>query len=257
MKLLTKRGLFIILVVFAASCLFALDGKVVSVTGKVEMQVNGDNWVQLKEGDTVPQGAIISSGFKSQADIKLGGSLLTVYQLTRVSLRELSESTDKVTTDLYLDAGSVRADVKPLNNKANGFQVRTPVVTASVRGTTLGVSGDGGLDVFKGSVELSPMDTGTPRYINAGQSIKADGGNIPSPFANGNQSFSVGIAGKSPVDKPSTDTQITGGELGDGIITVPATGFEDSVEYAVLELENGDSTLITVDDESSEVTLLN
>ena len=246
MKFLTKRGLFILLVVFAASCLFALDGKVVSVTGKVEMQANGDNWVQLKEGDVVPQGAIISSGFKSQADIKLGGSLLTVYQLTRVSLRELSESTDKVTTDLYLDAGSVRADVKPLNNKANGFQVRTPVVTASVRGTELGVTGDGGLNVYRGSVALIPMDTGTTRFINGGQEIKADNGNIPSPFAKGNQSFNVSISGQSPTDKPTTDMQITGGELGDGIVTVPSTGFEDSVEYAVFELQNGESSIITV-----------
>ena len=257
MKFLTKRGLFILLVIFIASSLFALDGKVVSVTGKVEMQVNGDNWVQLKEGDIVPQGAIISSGFKSQADIKLGGSLLTVYQLTRVSLRELSESTDKVTTDLYLDAGSVRADVKPLNNKANGFQVRTPVVTASVRGTDLGVSGDGGLNVYRGLVALIPMDTGTTRYINGGQSVKADGGNIPAPFANGSNSFTVGISGKSPNDKPTTDIQITGGELGDGSVIIPATGFEDSVEYAVVELQNGEETVITVDDNSSVVTVLN
>lgn len=246
MNIFTKRALFILLAVFAVSTVFALDGTVVSVTGKVEMQTSGNEWVQLKKGDTVPQGAIISSGFKSQADIKLGGSLLTVYQLTRVSLRELSESADKVTTDLYLDAGSVRADVKPLNNKANGFQVRTPVVTASVRGTELGVSGDGGLNVYRGSVALIPMDTGTTRFINGGQDIKADNGNIPSPFAKGSQSFDVGIAGKSPSDKPTTDMQITGGELGDGIISIPATGFEDSIEYAVYELQSGESSVITV-----------
>ena len=71
-------------------------------------------------------------------------------------------------------------------------------------------------------------------------------GNIPSPFAKGNQSFSVNIAGQSPTDKPTTDMQITGGELGDGIVTLPSTGFEDSVEYAVFELQNGESSIITV-----------
>lgn len=141
-----KRVVCVIATLCMVAGLFALDGVVIKTTGKVEMQKSDASWVTLKEGDTVPEGAVISTGFKSSADIKLGGSLLSIAQLTRITLRELTEDAGKVTTDLFLDAGACLSNVKPLDNKANDYKVQTAAVTASVRGTDVGMSLSGNTD---------------------------------------------------------------------------------------------------------------
>lgn len=234
------------LALVGSACLFALDGTVVKVNGKVEMQTGGDSWVVLKVGDSVPEGAVVSTGFKAQADIRLGGSLVTVYQLSRVTLLELVEGEDKVTTDIYLDAGSLAADVKPLNNKANGFQVQTSVVTSSVRGTQFVMNARPGteavLDVIQGKVDLQ-MPTGEKRTGTAGHKIVMADGHLASAFSKGSQAVANVSPITSPAEKSSSPLQIVAGELADGAAPIPTTGFVDASEIAVFETTRSDSAI--------------
>src|SRR5574344_747731 len=133
--------------VFSAS---ALEAKVISVKGKVEVQ-KGSNWVAVKEGDTIQKGAVISTGFKSEAVLKVKESTFTLSPLTRITIEQLSETSTKDDTQMYLDSGNVAFDVKKSENKRVGFKVRSPAATASVRGTS-GVCGVSSLRVFTGLV---------------------------------------------------------------------------------------------------------
>ena len=130
----------------------ALEGQVVTVNGKVEIQDAGGAWKALKAGDPLTAGSMISTGFKSEATVKLGASILTIKPLTRLTLTQLVEKEDTVKTELYLEVGNVKAEVNSLNNKKNGFTVKSPVATASVRGTIFELGDD--LVVTRGKVLL-------------------------------------------------------------------------------------------------------
>ena len=139
-----KLILSIILVAFAFSS-FAMQATVVSTKGKAEVQ-NGNSWVALKEGDTLGQGSVIQTGFKSEVVLKIKESTLTVAPLSRVTLQTLAEregagsAKGKDETAIYLDTGSLKSNVQKSSDRRVGFTVRSPVATASVRGTEFGFS---------------------------------------------------------------------------------------------------------------------
>ncbi len=114
--------------------MFALTGTVVSVLGKVEVQ-SDSGWTPLKSGDSVQSGKVISTGFRSQAIIQIAGSSVIVNQLSRLTLEQLTETDDTHSSEVFIDLGSISADVQASQNKRVGFVVNTPVATSSVRGT--------------------------------------------------------------------------------------------------------------------------
>jgi len=140
----------LIIILLALSPVFALTGEVISVNGRVEMHDGQGIWRNVSVGDTVTAGTVISTGFRSDATIRLGASVISIRPLTRMTLNELIEKSDIVQTDLFLEVGNIKAEVNPLNNKRNGFTVRSPVATASVRGTVFEM-GDS-IDVEEGEV---------------------------------------------------------------------------------------------------------
>ncbi len=159
----------------------ALTGDIVAVSGKVEFREGQGAWKPLKAGDKLQPGAMISTGFKSETTIRLGASVLTVKPLTRMTLSQLVEREDTVDTELYLEVGNVRAEVKSLNNKKNGFTVKSPIATASVRGTIFDM-GDR-LVVREGSV-ICVSAVGQRRIARAGSgSMKLSKDILSSPLA--------------------------------------------------------------------------
>jgi len=158
--------------------LAALDGQVVTVNGKVEIQDTNGTWKSLKAGDPLTAGSMISTGFKSEATVKLGASILTIKPLTRMTLTQLIEKEDIVNTELYLEVGNVKAEVNSLNNKKNGFTVKSPVATASVRGTIFELGED--LVITQGTVVMvTPL--GQTRTGTVGQQLELVGDSITSP----------------------------------------------------------------------------
>ncbi len=157
---------FVKLLVFAAvmtACLTvsALDATVVSVKGKVEIQ-DGSVWAPIDEGDVIEKGTVISTGFKSEVVLAVKGSKFTLGPLTRLTIEDLVSSSTKDSTQLFIDSGSIKADVGSADGKKVGFKVRSAVATASVRGTAFSLSSSGKLAVSKGLVALGPAESTSP-----------------------------------------------------------------------------------------------
>ncbi len=233
-----KKIALVSLMILCAVGMFALDGTVVSVTGKVEMQAapNGE-WVILKAGDTVPEGAVISTAFKSSATLKLGGSTVTVNQLTRVVVRELTNDTDKVTTKLFLDAGALRADVKSMDNKANDFKIQSSVVTSSVRGTELEDNAMGDHLTIRGNVSSTANDCEWGVTTTQGEKTELYNGVLQNSYTNGNKEVALNKVVTSPVEEDTSPLQITTGDYGDGVVHLPPIGFTDAAGYGAYEKE--------------------
>ena len=98
------KGLLVaaVLTVFSAS-LFAADATVTFVSGKVEVQRNG-KWVALQKGDTVAKSETISTGFQSEAKIKMMDSVMYLGPVTRITLEELSTTGKQDNVNVYLQS---------------------------------------------------------------------------------------------------------------------------------------------------------
>lgn len=133
-----------IAVLFAAficsSFLFAADftAKVVSVSGKVEV-LKGNEWKTLAAGDSLKSGDTVQTGFRSSAVLNIKDSTVNVTALTRMTVEQLSETSEKDNVRVFVKTGGVSSNVQKSNGKKVGFTVRTPVATASVRGTEFSV----------------------------------------------------------------------------------------------------------------------
>ena len=157
----------------AAHSALALEATVVSTSGKVEIQ-RGNSWVPLIKGDVVYGGAVISTGFKSSAELDIHGSKVQLGPLTRITIEKLVSTSAKNESSIYLDSGRLDADVNKADGKRTGFRVSTPVATASVRGTFISLTAGGhlftgsGLSVFSPG-SSAPVISDTPSgFIPAG-----------------------------------------------------------------------------------------
>ena len=138
-----KLILALVLSAFAFSSFAAqanMQATVISTKGKAEMQSAG-TWVALKPGDNIEQGTVIQTGFKSELVLKIKESTVTVAPLSRLTLQTLAErqgikgSIGKDETTIKLATGSIKSNVQKTADRRVGFTVRSPVATASVRGT--------------------------------------------------------------------------------------------------------------------------
>lgn len=127
--------LFCLIQVFSMISVFAINATVVSTLGKAEYQ-NGTKWEKLSVGLVLKSGTVISTGFKSEAVLKIGESTVNVKALSRLTIEQISEIDSNHNSSVYLDMGAITADVKAVKDKRVGFTVKTPVATASVRGTS-------------------------------------------------------------------------------------------------------------------------
>lgn len=130
-----KKTLTVLILLLTAVSAFALNAKVLDVVGKVEVQNAAGGWDAVTPGTMLDPGAVLSTGFKSEAVLSIDETTLTVKALTRLTVEKLYEQEGNKSSSFYLDAGALSADVKSADNKKVSFTVKTPAVTASVRGT--------------------------------------------------------------------------------------------------------------------------
>ena len=141
------------LLLLAVSGIFAQEAVIRELTGTVELKLAGSTaWVNAVRGQNVAVDSVISTGFKSNALIGIGNSIINVRPLTRLSIKELRASQNTETINVGLQAGRVRVDVNPPAGVRATASVQTPIATASVRGTVFEV-GLFELWVIEGSVE--------------------------------------------------------------------------------------------------------
>ena len=161
-------GVFLaLLLIFLGSAIAgAQEVLILDTAGKVEVRPPGSGWSPAVDDMRVPSGSMISTGFNSRAVLDLGESTVEVRPLTRMSITELTRRQSSVTTELFLDVGRVRAEVRSAEGRRHDFTVRSAVSTASVRGTIL--EGDG---------EEWQSDEGTFEVTNrGGQKVTVTGG---------------------------------------------------------------------------------
>ena len=200
-------GILMILAILACagSALFAADATVTYVSGKVEVQ-RGSSWVALKVGDLVHPSEVVSTGFQSEAKVKLADSIMYMGPLTRVTLEQLSSTESQDNVNVYLKTGAVRSQVNHKDNKRVNYQVRTSVAVASARGTNYSVSGDGTVIGYSGVIAVAAVpaagdtDTGAGETPASEESGTSDGTAAAAPAAKpvllkANQSLKVTASG--------------------------------------------------------------
>lgn len=153
--------LFGVLVLSAAAYAFADNASVMSVTGKVEVNRNGE-WIALGKDSVISEGEIISTGFKSEAVIKYHDSVMKLGPLTRVTLEKLASSDQKDNVAVYLNTGDIHSTVSRAQNKRIGYTVRNSVAVASVRGTQFSFDGMGNIICTEGGVSVNSASNFDP-----------------------------------------------------------------------------------------------
>jgi hypothetical protein len=144
-----------------------------SVQGTVEFKKPGSSvWEAAVPGRELDRETLVSTGFRSEARIKVGNSVLLVRPLTRLSLGEIEAAAAGERVDIRLRSGRLHVDVKPPAGGNVDFTVRGPSVTASVRGTAFEFD-TVNLRVDEGTVYFSGADN-TAVYVGAGQSSAPD-----------------------------------------------------------------------------------
>jgi hypothetical protein len=136
-----KTGLGLLLLMSAA-LLGAQTARIQRITGTVEVKMPGaPEWEAAQAGQVLDRASLISTGFKSTALLSIGNSNITVRALTRLSLEEILAGREGEQVILNLQAGRVRVNVKPPTGGTTNFTVRSPIATASVRGTVFDFDG--------------------------------------------------------------------------------------------------------------------
>jgi hypothetical protein len=178
-----------------------------TVTGKVEIQSPGAAaWTPASAGMEVPIKATISTGFGGGAVVQVGNATLTIRQLTRLRIDELTSQNNVNKTNLVMPVGRIRAEVKTASGTTSDFKLRGPVSTASVRGT--GFESDGvNLSCFE-SVVAFLSQSGISVDVHAGESGVASNGGAPTGGTD-QRDADTGV---------DTDTSSTGGGgVGNGV----------------------------------------
>jgi hypothetical protein len=164
-----KVVVVIVLLLTAAGMMWAQRAVVREVRGTVETRRPGEGeWQAAKAGQELEAGSMVSTGFRSGAVLELGGSVLEVRPLTRLSLGELEARAGTERINIRLQAGRVRAEVRAPGEGDTEFTVRSPMAVASVRGTAFEFD-TVNLIVDEGTVSFSGMDE-TAVNVGAGQS---------------------------------------------------------------------------------------
>ena len=170
------RKTFIMLGLLAAVTLSiaAQNAIVGQVSGKVEYRVGTADWAAVTRGMQLPIRATISTGFGSTAVLNVAGSTIQVAQLTRLTIEQLADSGNTVSTGVFVPVGRVRASVAQTPGRSTDFQVRTAQSTAAVRGTDFETNG-WQLTVSEGIVEFASL-LGEGRMVSSTQiSVITDG----------------------------------------------------------------------------------
>ena len=115
---------------------FGQSGAILSsVSGKVEVRPEGGSWQAAEQGRTLSQGTTISTGFGANAEVTIAQSRIEVEPLTRMTVQEIVETSDRVSSEVFVGVGRTEADVQSAEGVESEFTMNSPNTTASVRGT--------------------------------------------------------------------------------------------------------------------------
>ncbi len=180
------------------------------INGKVEYRTGNGDWQAVTVGLEIPLRATISTGFGATAVLSVASSRIQVAQLTRLSIEELADNGQTVSTGVFVPVGRVRASVQEPPNRSTDFRIRTAQSTAAVRGTEFETDG-WQLAVSEGIVEFANLLAQSQLVGAGGVSVITDG-EPTDPIDELNRLADIGDGG-GPGD-------FEGGPSGSGFITV-------------------------------------
>lgn len=172
--LLGVLGFFVI-----ASPVFAQSATISQLRGKVEIKLPGKAWTIPGENQEIPANTVVSTGINSTARLQINGSSLVLQPLTRLSLEEIRVQAGQESTRISLNTGRVSAQVRSTAGREVSFEVRSPVATASVRGTDFDFDGVR-LQVSQGAVAVINQSR---QQIIVGAGGRTTAGNKDAPQA--------------------------------------------------------------------------
>ena len=207
--------------VFLGSGAFAADATVTFVNGKVEVQ-RGGKWVALQKGDTVAKSETISTGFQSEAKIKILDSVMYLGPVTRITLEELSSTEQNDNVNVYLKTGTARSQVKHIDNKRVNYQVHTAVAVASCRGTGWIIDDSNTVEVTENIVEvgLYTDDAGVP--VQANQTVTVSETNSVSQPVSAVEKSATEVL--NTISTTSAKESEGGAGISGGIVSIPSGG---------------------------------
>jgi hypothetical protein len=189
-------------------------------TGTVELLLPGSrNWRPARNGDRVPAAAVLSTGFRSTAVVSVGNSAIIVQPLTRLSIEEIVGRDKNERVDINLRTGRIRVNVTPPAGGETDFTVRSPIATASVRGTAFDFD-TVDIHVIEGTVVFSP----TARTGGAGsRAVEVSAGDSATVDRDTGRAVHPLRAAETSRSLPNLAGQVSGGLQPPGAGT-PVTG---------------------------------
>jgi len=181
MKKLLFVSIFVLTGLSLSQNAFSQNGYIDQLTGTVEIkQPKETAFKTAGKGEIIFKDTVISTGFKSYAIIKIGGTTITVRPLTALTLAEIQSSEDAETLNVNLQSGRVHVEVKPSAGKKASTSVSSPSATASVRGTSFEFDTNN-IHVNEGTVSFTGKN-GQNVLVGAGGSSRVDqSGQASSP----------------------------------------------------------------------------
>ncbi len=119
---------------------------VTEVKGDVDVQADAkSDWKPAKQGDVVPVGAKICTGIDSAAVLAFGSnSVAMVREASWVEIVSFGMKGDELVAQVMVNPGVCSVAVKQLEKFKTDFEVSTPRLTASVRGSGVTTHANGG-----------------------------------------------------------------------------------------------------------------
>jgi len=235
-----KKTIQVFILLFAGINIFAQTGVIRELSGTVELKNPGtQGFIAAKIGDRLSQDTVISTAFKSSALVEVGSTVITVRPLTRLTLSEISASSDTETLNVDLQAGRVRVDVNPPAGARASVSVASPIAVASVRGTSWETDGKY-IYTRHGNIQWSGR-SGPPVSVREGfsSSVGEDRRATPPNYVGTESSRSRDRGDNSGDDS----APVVLGDLGSGGSFMPsgASGSDPSSGNSVINLTEGAS----------------
>jgi hypothetical protein len=185
----------LVLAVLSTASLGAQEvARVQSVSGEVELKKAGAaEYTAVEAGTALGLGDQLVTDVESEAVLKFPqGAEVRVYELSQVRVNEMFVTPDAARLQMFLRTGKVETMTPERSLLRTGFTVKTPVATASIRGSHQLVSHTDvtGTDVF------FVRGTGSTRSDN-GKTVNQSGGSSSTVHSGSQGQGNTSVAGSS------------------------------------------------------------
>lgn len=223
-SLIAAAAVFLWLLILPSTAIEARNFRatVQSFSGNVEVRLPGAQWQPAQVGMALPVETQISTSFGAEAVIALGEpALIRVRPLTRMRIEDLIEREGAVESEMFLQVGRVRGEVRGVEGLQSEFRMRSTQATAAVRGTDFDFDGVN-LRVLRGLVQVSNR---FGRRVSVGgneETSVADSDPPSDPLAERTEAAVVSSTTAGSGEESDTSTGISGStvEFQDLIINV-------------------------------------